>query len=139
MSERMARGDVPDWSVEQLRQQFDDVLLLDTRERAEYEVSHLPGAVWIGYEDFDPNRLPTGLDPATKIVTYCSVGYRSERIGEQLQAAGFTDVHNLRGSIFEWANAGYPVVDAQNQPTQNIHGYNKKWGRWVRTLKVVYD
>ena len=28
------------------------IVLLDTREKKEFEVSHLPDAQWVGYEDF---------------------------------------------------------------------------------------
>ena len=38
------------------------------------------------------------------IVVYCSVGYRSEKIAEELDKLGFTNVSNLYGGIFEWIN-----------------------------------
>jgi len=73
-----------------------------------------------------------------KIVTYCSVGYRSERIGEKLQKAGFTDVSNLKGSIFKWINEGNTLEDKDGQTTDKVHGFDKNWGKWVRGDKAVY-
>lgn len=137
MANRMATGTVQDISVEEVSQQLDKVILLDTRERKEYEVSHLPNAIWVGYDDFDIKRLGD-VPKNAKVVTYCSVGYRSERIGEKLQKAGYTDVSNLKGSIFKWVNEGLSVVDINNQPTEKVHGYNEKWGKWVKKGKVVY-
>ena len=64
----------------------------------------------VGYDDFDVKRLEE-ISKNTKIVTYCSVGYRSERIGEKLMKQGFTDVSNLKGSLFKWANQGYELED----------------------------
>jgi hypothetical protein len=43
---------------------------------------------------------------------------------------------NLYGSIFEWVNQGNPVVNKDNQPTQQVHTYNKNWSRWVEKDKA---
>lgn len=71
-----------------------------------------------------------------KIVLYCSVGYRSEKIGEKLQKMGYTDVNNLFGSLFEWVNRGYKVVDKDGNETQKVHTYNKDWSQWVDETKA---
>lgn len=112
-------------------------LILDTREKNEYDVSHLANAQWVGYDTFDDNTL-TGLPKDTLIVLYCSVGYRSERIGERLQKLGFTNVYNLYGGIFEWINQGQIVVDLTGEPTEKVHAYSKKWGVWLYKGKKVY-
>ncbi|OWY25223.1 rhodanese-like domain-containing protein [Sphingobacteriales bacterium UPWRP_1] len=105
-------------------------LFLDAREWKEYEVSHIENALWIGYDHFSPDNL-AGIPPDAPIVVYCSVGYRSERIGEQLLALGYTNVHNLYGGIFEWFNQQQPVVNNNNRPTLRIHAYSKTWGIWL--------
>lgn len=99
-------------------------VLLDVRTRAEYDVSHLPGAI----------HVEPGSDPATvnlprdrPIVTYCSVGYRSAALAERLRAAGFRDVVNLEGSIFRWANEGRPL-ECDGGLTTTVHPYNATWG-----------
>ena len=114
-------------------------LFLDAREWKEYEVSHIKDALWIGYDHFLPDNL-AGIPPDAPIVVYCSVGYRSERIGEQLLALGYTNVHNLYGGIFEWVNQQQPVVNSQNQPTRRVHAYSKAWGIWLTaTAQKVYN
>lgn len=137
MAERMATGDVNDMSVEELLEQQGEIYLLDAREKKEYQISHIAGAKWVGYDNFKMKRIKD-LPKDAKIVTYCSVGYRSERIGEKLQKAGFTNVYNLKGSIFKWINEGHPVVDEKNEPTTKVHGYDKKWGKWVKKGEVVF-
>jgi rhodanese-related sulfurtransferase len=112
-------------------------LFLDTREPAEYAVSHIPGARCVGYDDFDPKSV-ADLPRDRPLIVYCSVGYRSERIGERLQQMGFTDVKNLYGGIFDWMQQGQPVVDAAEQPTMNIHTYNRDWSKWAFTGKKVW-
>ena len=106
------------------------VILLDTRNPEEYNVSHLPGAIFVDYQKFKAKDYDT-LNPQTPIIVYCSVGYRSERIGEKLIERGFKDVKNLYGGIFEWVNAGNLVVDNNGRPTQQVHTYNENWSQWL--------
>nr|WP_230392060.1 rhodanese-like domain-containing protein [Pontibacter sp. FD36] len=112
-------------------------LLLDTRSESEYQVSHLPGARYVGFEDFDLSDL-NDVPPNTPLVVYCSVGYRSEKVGEQLQVAGYAQVRNLHGGLFGWVNQGLPVYDKQGQTTK-VHGYTRAWGVWLRKGEKVYD
>lgn len=121
---------VPLITVDQLQKETEKVHLFDTRKKEEYEVSHIKGAQYLGYSDFDIARLGD-LPKDSKIVVYCSIGYRSEKIGEKLMAKGYTNVHNLYGSLFEWANQNYPFVNSSGIPTKKIHTYNKRWGKWV--------
>lgn len=114
-----------------------DWLVLDTREWNEYQVSHLPGAQWVGYDNFQEYVL-NNVPKDQPVLVYCSVGYRSERIGEKLQEMGFEDVRNLYGGIFDWKNHDREVVGADGQPTEKVHAYNKNWGKWLRKGERVY-
>ena len=113
------------------------VVVLDTREKSEYEISKLPKAIWIGY-DFNINRVDS-IDRNQDIVVYCSVGYRSSKIGLELIEAGFKDVKNLNGGIFKWANEDRPLY-MDSVRTNRIHVYNKKWGQFIinPSLQKVY-
>ena len=137
MATQMAEGDTRDIEVATLKTIKEEVILLDTREKKEYEISHIPGAIWVGYDSFKLKRVKE-LAKDAKIVTYCSVGYRSERIGERLQKAGYTDVSNLKGSIFKWINEGNTLEDKDGQKTDKVHGFDKDWGKWVKGDKAVY-
>lgn len=137
MLETMYKKTVPLVTVGELKK-MPDVVLLDTRARSEYDVSHLPGAQWVGFDDFDLKRVRT-IPKQANVVLYCSVGYRSERVGEKLLAAGYTHVHNLYGSLFEWVNEGNPVVDKQGKPTERVHAYSRLWGIWLKRGTKVYD
>ncbi len=112
-----------------------DALILDARERDEYAVSHLPKAVFIGYNSFKKEELDN-VPKDKPIVVYCSIGYRSEKIGEKLQKMGFTKVYNLYGSIFEWINQGNEVVDNQGVVTKKVHTFNRNWSQWVDGKKA---
>ena len=117
------------------------VVLLDSREPKEFKVSHLENATCVGYDNFDLNKtiqqLPT--DKNTKIVVYCSLGIRSEDIAEKLKKAGFTNVYNLYGGIFEWKNQDNTVVNSKNKPTKKVHTFNKDWSKWLLKGEKIYE
>ncbi|MCH2214826.1 MAG: rhodanese-like domain-containing protein [Flavobacteriales bacterium] len=113
------------------------VVLLDAREVSEYEVSHLKGAVCIGYEHPDFSLLEE-VDKDTPIVVYCSVGKRSEVIGEVLEEEGFTHVQNLFGGIFDWTNRGFEVIDQKGKEVKKVHPYSTAWGVWVNNYEKDY-
>jgi rhodanese-related sulfurtransferase len=103
------------------------VLLIDTRAKDEYLVSHLPGAVWAE----SPAQLRAAVfnAPATQlIVLYCSVGVRSSKAAAILMREGGHTVANLRGSIFQWANEGR-ALEADGRPAVRVHPYNRIWGQ----------
>lgn len=105
-------------------------IYLDARAAEEYKVSHLPNAKMLGYSRPDYSVLD-GLDKKRPIVVYCTIGYRSEKMAKQLRKRGFEQVYNLYGSIYAWYLAGLPLENAKGQPTQEVHTYNKQWGRYL--------
>lgn len=136
----MYAGTVPTITPAQLHswmQREAQPVLLDTRSEREYQVSHLAGARLMDYSRFNPAQLQD-IPKNAPIVVYCSVGYRSERVGEQLQAAGYTSVRHLQGGLFMWINQGQAVYNAHGQ-TNEVHAYTYAWGWWLRKGKKVYD
>lgn len=129
---------VPLIQSNQLKNQLSDVVLLDTRSEAEYQISHLPNAKMIIYDEFDISQIKD-VPKDAPIVVYCSVGYRSERIGEKLKDAGYANVNNLYGGIFDWKNQGYEVVGSNNLPTDSVHTYNKSWSKWLYKGIKIYE
>lgn len=119
---------------------LDAYTILDTRSIKEFKISSIPNAHFVNYENPDWEIL-NNLPKDQPILVYCSVGYRSERIGEQLISNGFKNIYNLYGGIFEWANHLYPLVDSSQQKTNKVHGYSPSWGKWLDKAKVevVYD
>lgn len=116
-----------------------DYVILDARALAEFNVSHLEHAIWVNFPN--PNlEMTKELAKDQAILVYCSVGYRSERVGEELVKMGFTKVYNLYGGIFEWANNKYPIVNNSNEKTNKVHGYAPSWGKWMnKEIEVVYQ
>jgi rhodanese-related sulfurtransferase len=116
----------------------DSLLVLDTRSLAEWEVSHISGASHIAYDGFDVKSLQE-LSRQQPLAVYCTIGYRSEKIGKQLKDAGFEQVYNLYGGLIEWKNRGLKVVDAAGKPTEEVHTFNSYWGIYLSNGKQVHE
>lgn len=128
-------------SVDELAQRLegDDTeapLLVDVREASEYEVSHLPGALWATEQDLE--ALVRAAGPDRDVVLYCSVGYRSSQAAERLRRNGFDNVSNLEGSIFEWANSGR-AVERNGETVREVHPYDEEWGRLLEDDLHAYQ
>jgi rhodanese-related sulfurtransferase len=105
-------------------------VVLDTRAAEEFAVSHLAGAT-LATNEKDAVQALQGVAKAAPIVVYCSVGYRSSAIAVALQKSGYTNVQNLDGGIFTWANEGRALVrgDRDATPTDKVHPYDSTWGK----------
>lgn len=88
LSERMALGE--------------SLFLLDVRERPEFDLCHLDGAVLIpvGMIPNNRKRIPTDRP----VIVYCHHGIRSANVAQYLYAQdGLTNLYNLDGGINAWA------------------------------------
>lgn len=138
MLKTLLKNDVPVISANEANKDKSSFVFLDSREKPEFEVSHIKNAVWVGFDDFDINRLK-GISKNQKIIVYCSVGARSEKITEKLVNAGYQNIHNMYGGIFEWVNEGFPVYNMQGKQTDQVHAYSKTWGIWLKKGDKVYE
>jgi rhodanese-related sulfurtransferase len=104
-------------------------LLLDIREEAEYAVSRLPGAKHVKPDQiaaYAKSQLEA-IPKTTSIVVYCAVGARSAIAAQALAELGFTNVLNLKGSIFAWANEGRALEGGTR-----VHPYDAHWGTLLK-------
>ncbi len=135
------KNNVPYISATELRmlQAQENVIIIDSREQNEFNVSHILEAIFIGYDHFSIEEFSEKItDKNTPIVVYCTLGIRSEITADKLIKAGYTQVKNLYGGICEWKNKDYKVMDSTNTETQNVHTFNKQWGKWLLNGKQVY-
>lgn len=142
---RARYDDVKQLSAEDLAAMpAESVILVDVRQREEYDVSHLKGAVFVA-----PKSRPravvsaTGGDVSGKtVVFYCSVGERSSwlarRSAKYLKKQGATDVYNLEGGIFGWHNEGRPVY-RDGKETRDIHPFNDRWGVLIEDRTAISE
>ena len=91
------------WSVKDLMDSDENMLLLDCREENEHAIVHIDGARLIPPGEV-PNRLAE-LEPYRnrRIVAHCHHGGRSLKMTLWLRGQGFDKVQNMTGGIDTWA------------------------------------
>ena len=131
---------IPYITVEELIKKK-DIVLLDSREKIEFETSHIENATFVGYDKFKLKKIKKLLpkDKNEPIVVYCSLGIRSEDVAEKLKKAGYTNVYNLYGGIFEWKNKNNPVINIKGEETENVHTFNEDWSIWLKKGIKIFE
>lgn len=131
---------IPYIYVDALAKKDNGFILLDSREKHEYKTSHLKDAIYTGYDFFNLDSIKKQLpNKDAEIIVYCSLGIRSEDIAEKLQKAGYHNVKNLYGGIFEWKNNDLPVYNAAEKETDSVHTFSKTWSKWLKKGVKVYE
>ena len=88
----------------------DGALLIDVRERHEWQAGHIPGSVLAPLGRFDPRQVPTDR----QVVMVCRSGNRSRIAAEMLTAAGHANVVNMEGGVIAWYEAGLPLTTEED-------------------------
>lgn len=104
------------------------VLVLDVRERAEYDVSHVPEARWISMATLEQDGLPADWPRDRAVLTYCTIGYRSGVAARVLADQGI-DARSIVGGILALAADGQPLTD-ETGPTRRVHTWKKSFA-WM--------
>jgi rhodanese-related sulfurtransferase len=128
---------IPTISVADAFESKNKYTFLDAREKDEYNTSHIENAIHIGYDNFNIDSILQIIPKDQALIIYCSIGYRSEKIGKILNQNGYQKVHNLYGSIFEWVNQHHMIEDSSGNSTTTLHTYNKKWSKWVENQDII--
>ncbi|WP_282136484.1 rhodanese-like domain-containing protein [Seonamhaeicola maritimus] len=131
---------IPYIYVKELKSYPANIILLDARELKEYATSHLKDAICVGYDFFNIDSTSQHIpNKDSKIVVYCSLGIRSEDIAEKLKKAGYKNVFNLYGGIFEWKNQDNPVYNPKGDETEKVHTFSKDWSKWLNQGEKIYE
>jgi hydroxyacylglutathione hydrolase len=99
-------------SVHELKQRLDrgeDLLVLDTRDQAEWNTGHIKGALHI-YVGHIESRL-SDIPKDRPIAVICNVGHRASLGASILLRAGYQTVYNVLGSVKAWTAAGFPIIN----------------------------
>ena len=119
-----ARRVIPEVTPQQMRAEPDRVVI-DVRERNEFEEGHVPGAVHLSkgfietqIEDLVPSR-------ETPIILYCAGGVRSLLAARSIRELGYTNVESLGGGFGAWKQAGYDFVVPKALTAQQKQRYSR--------------
>jgi hydroxyacylglutathione hydrolase len=100
-----------------LHERWDDVQVLDVRERTEWDAGHIPGSVHTPYHDVD--RIPDGIDADRPVAVICSSGQRSALAASLLLRQGARDViHVADGGVGTWRAQGWPIEAPESAVTR---------------------
>jgi len=95
----------------------DDAIIMDVRTPAEYDMSHITGAMNVNVQDDDFESMVTGLDKDKTYLVHCTknpADGRSSRALETLQQMGFKNLYSLEGGYIAWKEAELPLTEADN-------------------------
>lgn len=86
------------------------LVLLDVREKWEYERAHIPDSLLLAELDF-PTFLQEVKEKDKEIITICHHGVRSFNAAMYLKQQGLKRVRSLAGGIDQWAEEIDPTLD----------------------------
>ena len=84
-------------------------VIIDVRERHEFDAGHLREAIHIGKGVIERDIERQGFDTTQKLVLYCGGGFRSAIAAKSLKDMGYEDVMSLWG--------GWRGIVAEGLPT----------------------
>ncbi|WP_017585977.1 rhodanese-like domain-containing protein [Nocardiopsis ganjiahuensis] len=84
-------------------------LLVDVRTPAEYESSHIPGAVNLPLGRVDAHLERIVADAGGRLVLVCQSGGRATQCQGKLASAGLVDTVVMNGGMNAWESQGAPV------------------------------
>jgi sulfur-carrier protein adenylyltransferase/sulfurtransferase len=82
-------------------------VVLDVREREEYEQGLIPGSIHIPRGNLETRIESRVADRSTPIIIYCASGTRSAYAAKTMADLGYTDVVSLAGGFSGWKQNGY--------------------------------
>ena len=97
-----------------LKQQREQLKILDVRSASEYREGHIPGASLLPLDQMDHETLVEQLgEPGSRhhspVYLTCHSGMRAEQGAVHLQNAGYREVVLLQGGTEGWKQAGLPL------------------------------
>jgi rhodanese-related sulfurtransferase len=100
-------------------------VLIDVRERDEYEQGFIPRAQWIPRGFLEIKIEDAVPDRDTEVILYCAGGTRSALAAQSLQTLGYGRVSSMAGGFRAWKNAGYAFERPRVMTAEQIKRYSR--------------
>src|SRR5437016_2964902 len=139
---RQARKQISEWTPSQVnealanqheaRQDEQEIVLVDVREKLEWNEGHIPGAIHVprGYLELQIEEAVP--DKSKTVVLYCAGGVRSLMAGATLKQMGYENAISMSGGFGQWKSGGLPFV----QPRTMSEAQNKRYSRHLLVPEV---
>jgi rhodanese-related sulfurtransferase len=82
--------------------------IIDVRDRSEFNISHIMGAVPMPLNE-PADRVLDKLELGRDIYIYGGTDEETAEAAAQLRAAGYRNVSEIRGGLAAWKAVGYPL------------------------------
>ena len=96
--------------AEQKAKSSSDVVIVDVREKDEFDEAHIPDAVHMSRGLIELEVEEKFPDRNTTIICHCGGGGRSALAAESLQKMGYKNVRSMAGGFKAWKAAGLPTA-----------------------------
>jgi sulfur-carrier protein adenylyltransferase/sulfurtransferase len=100
-------------------------VVVDVRERDEWDEGHLPGAVHIPRGSLESRIEQAVPDRTQPVILYCAAGNRSAFAARTLQELGYEEVGSLAGGFTDWRRAGFPTELSRSLSAQGRMRYSR--------------
>src|SRR5919202_2832436 len=100
-------------------------VVVDVREREEWEQGYIPGSIFIprGFLEMRiEDRVP---DKDAPICVYCAGGVRSAFAAKAMEQLGYTNVRSVAGGFSKWKDAGLPFETPRNWARDQLQRYSR--------------
>ena len=88
--------------AKQMMEEQEDAIILEVRDKEEYETGHIPGAVLLPLGTIDEDSAASVIPKKDSVVlVYCRSGRRSKQASQALAELGYTQIYEF-GGINDW-------------------------------------
>jgi len=105
-------------------------VVIDVRPEAEFNFSHLPGAMHMGVSD-TPAVFGIAEKEAIPFVIYDAIGADSSAVVAALVNGGYKQVQALEGGIFEWAGRSFPM-EGTGGPSAKVNPGTSQYAKLLK-------
>ena len=102
-----------------------DFILLDVREKDEWDQGHIEGAEFLprGFLEVKVEKMLVDKDQA--VVVYCAGGVRSAFAAKSLNQLGYANVRSMAGGIRDWKDNGFKLVVPETVGRDQMARYSR--------------
>jgi sulfur-carrier protein adenylyltransferase/sulfurtransferase len=86
----------------------DSPVLVDVRERSEWDEGYIPGAIHVPRGHLESRIERAVPDRDSTVIVYCASGSRSAFAAKALEELGYENVASLQGGFGDWKRNGFP-------------------------------
>ena len=87
------------YELEKIRKTNPNCILLDVRNRKEYNEGHLKGAINIPLFEIKTEKSFINIGKNNVIIVYCQTGIRSKKAIKILERNGYSNLYNLKDGL----------------------------------------